>query len=123
MVSKYSDDLLNEQTDRLKRGWEAANRALAADQKRRKEYYDKTAKPCSFSVGDFVLWRDKSRAQSKLGKLAKKFAGPFEIINIREPNAIFHSKSGEEFVVHVNKLSAITNELKESGQIVESTRK
>ncbi len=34
-----------------------------------------------------------------------------------------HTKSGEEFVVHVNKLSAIRKELKESGQTVESTRK
>ncbi len=55
--------------------------------------------------------------------MAKKFTGPFEIINIREPNAILCTKSGEEFVVHINKLSAITKELKESGQVVESTRK
>ncbi len=61
--------------------------------------------------------------KSKLGKLANKFAGPFEIVNIREPNAVLHTKQGEEFVVHLNVLLAITKELKESKQTVESTRK
>ncbi len=123
MVSLYSDDLTNDQTDRLKKGWEAINKTLVQDQKKRKEYYDKTAKPCEFTVGDFVLWRDKGSAHSKLGKLAKKFAGPFEIINMREPNAVLLTRTGEEFVVHVNMLSPVTKELKESGQVIESTRK
>ncbi len=70
-----------------------------------------------------MLWRDKSSAHSKLGKLAKKFLGPFEIINMREPNAVLLTRTGEKFVVHVNMLSPVTKELKESGQLIESTCK
>ncbi len=58
-----------------------------------------------------------------MGKLASKFAGPFEIVKIREPNAVLQTKQGEEFVVHLNMLSAMTKELKESKETVESTRK
>ncbi len=122
MVSPYTDDKINEQTMTLKEGWKAANEALKRGQVKQKEYYDRMAKDHSFVVGDFALWRDKSRARTKLGKLASKFASPFEIVKIREPNAVLHTKSGEEFVVHLNMLSAVTKELKESGQTVESTR-
>ncbi len=123
MVSPYTDDKINEQTMTLKEGWKAANEALKRGQVKQKEYYDRTAKDHSFVIGDFALWRDKSRARTKLGKLTSKFAGPFEIVKIREPNAMLHTKTREEFVMHLNMLSAVTKELKESGQTVESTRK
>ncbi len=36
MVSLYADDLTNDQTDRVKRGWEAIHKTLVQDQKKRK---------------------------------------------------------------------------------------
>nr|GEX49191.1 retrotransposon protein, putative, Ty3-gypsy subclass [Tanacetum cinerariifolium] len=51
---------------------------------RQKSYADKMRKPLEFSVGDYVLlkvspWKGVVRFRNK-GKLAPRFAGPFEII-------------------------------------------
>ncbi len=42
---------------------------------------------------------------------------------MRVPNAVLRTKSGEEFVVHLNMLSAVTKELKESEHSVQDKRK
>ncbi len=40
MVSLYADDLTIDQTDRVKRGWEAIHKTLVQDQKKIKEQQD-----------------------------------------------------------------------------------
>ncbi len=54
-----------------------------------KEIYDRTAKPHKYKAGDLVLLKDKSRYQSKCGKLATPFEGPFAIVQLDLPNVIF----------------------------------
>ncbi|GJX31943.1 putative reverse transcriptase domain-containing protein [Tanacetum coccineum] len=57
---------------------------LKAARDRQKSYADKRRKPLEFSVGDYVLlkvspWKGVVRF-GKIGKLAPRFVGPFEII-------------------------------------------
>src|SRR5436190_1916805 len=56
---------------------------LLAAQNRQKRYADKRMKPLTFAVGDRVFIKVSSRkglqSARKLGKLAPRFVGPFEI--------------------------------------------
>ncbi len=118
LVSVYADDEVNDQTDRLKKSWQIAQELIRAVQQKRKIQYDKTAKQHKSSVGDFVIWKDKCRVQTKLGKLALQFDGPHKIIQVNEPNAVLLKHDGEEFIVHMQTLSAARPEFVQGGKYI-----
>ncbi|GKC76383.1 putative reverse transcriptase domain-containing protein, partial [Tanacetum coccineum] len=64
--------------------WDEIKNRLKAARDRQKSYADKRMKPLEFNVGDYVLlkvspWKGVVRF-GKIGKLAPRFVGPFEII-------------------------------------------
>jgi hypothetical protein len=64
---------------------------LKAAQSRQKSYADKRRKPIQFEVGDFVYLRvSPTRGVQRFdiqGKLAPRYVGPFEILEICGPIA------------------------------------
>ncbi len=82
VCSPYAIDDLAEQKRHMVQGWVLAQKIIEEMQLKYKAAYDKRSKEFKSKVGDFVLYRD----QSKVGKLAPQWAGPFEIVEILEPN-------------------------------------
>ncbi len=81
------------------------------------------AKPHKYKIGDLVLLKDKSRYQSKCGKLAAPCEGPFTIVKLDPPNVYLCSHSQQEFQVHIDALSGLTKDFLEAGHTITSTRK
>ncbi len=124
VATMATDDAVADQHLRMKAGWEAAAKLIEKGQVAQKTYYDRWfAKDHKFKQGERVFLFDPSCKQSKPGKLAVPFEGPFEILSINEPNVRLKSHQGQEFMAHISNLSKPTKEYLESGQIVHSTRR
>jgi hypothetical protein len=78
-------DLVNEGEEKVK----IIRNNLKAAQSRQKSYADKRRKPIQFEVGDFVYLRvSPTRGVQRFGikgKLAPRYVGPFEILEICGP--------------------------------------
>jgi hypothetical protein len=81
----FGPDLVTEAEEKVKIIWNN----LKAAQSRQKSYADKRRKPIQFEVGDFVYLRvSPTRGVQRFGikgKLAPRYVGPFEILEICEP--------------------------------------
>ncbi len=51
------------------------------------------------------------------------FEGPFAIVKLDLPNVYLHSRSQQEFQVHIDALSGLTKDFLEAGHTITSTRK
>jgi hypothetical protein len=83
----FGPDLVNEAEEKVK----IIRNNLKAAQSRQKSYADKRRKPIQFEVGDFVYLRvSPTRGVQRFGikgKLAPRYVGPFEILEICGPIA------------------------------------
>jgi hypothetical protein len=83
----FGPDLVNEAEEKVK----IIRNNLKAAQSRQKSYADKRRKPIQFEVGNFVYLRvSPTRGVQRFGikgKLAPRYIGPFEILEICGPVA------------------------------------
>jgi hypothetical protein len=83
----FGPDLVIEAKDKIK----VIQANLKTAQSRQKSYVDKRRKPLQFQVGDFVYLRvSPTKGVQRFGikgKLAPRYVGPFEILNVCGPVA------------------------------------
>ncbi len=104
-VPNVTDDLA-EQKKQMALGWTIAKEMVMDNQDWYKIAYDRDSAEFKPRVGDWVLYRDKS----KTGTLAPQWSGPYEIVDIFSPNVRLLVEKGQPFVVHMETLSIPTLE-------------
>ena len=118
---RLGDDELEDFTWNWHRTVELCREHLAKAQKYQKDYYDKSAKPIEFEIGDSVLLKEN---RTQTGKLYFRYSGPFAIIKKISPKNYVIREQGatHEFVVRTDRLKKFLPRISESVKSSESTR-
>jgi hypothetical protein len=93
------DDYRLELIYQLNKAWEEAHENLIRSKIKRIANYDISSKPKEFLVGDKVLLKKENRK----GKLDEIYIGPFEILEVENPNVKIKIKNRRQ-LVHKNRL-------------------
>jgi hypothetical protein len=117
----FVPDLVTEAEDKVK----LIQAKLKAAQSRQKSYADQRRNPLQFQVGDFVyLWVSPTKGVQRFGikgKLAPRYVGPFEILEVYGPVAYRIRLPSQLAAVHdVFHISQLKKCIKVPTEIVES---
>jgi hypothetical protein len=117
----FGPDLVTEAEEKVK----IIQSNLKAAQSRQKSYTDKRRKPLQFKVGDFVYLRvSPTRGIQRFGiegKLAPRYVGPFEILEVCRLVAYRLQLSPQLAAVHnVSHVSQLRNCMKTPTEIIDS---
>jgi hypothetical protein len=117
----FGPDLVTKAEDKVK----LIQASLKATQSRQKSYADQRRKPLQFQVGDFIYLRvSPTKGVQRFGikgKLAPRYVGPFEILEVYGPVAYRICLPSQLAAIHdVFHISQLKKCIKVSTQIVES---
>ena len=99
----YGESFASERLQILQKAREIAKQNIEEKQKQYKFQHDKNAKPHDFSIGQQV-WYAQTEFVGKNKKLAPKFIGPAQIIDINDAVAKLKLQNGKIKKLNVNKL-------------------
>jgi transposase InsO family protein len=99
----YGESFASERLQILQKAREIARQNIEDKQKEYKYQHDKNAKPHDFSIGQQVLYA-QTEFVGKNKKLAPKFIGPAQIIDINDAVAKLKLQNGKIKKLNVNKL-------------------
>ena len=99
----YGESFASERLQILQKAREIAKQHIEEKQKEYKFHHDKKAKPHDFSIGQQV-WYAQTEFVGKNKKLAPKFIGPAQIIDINDAVAKLKLQNGKIKKLNVNKL-------------------
>jgi hypothetical protein len=80
-----------------------ARKNLETSKMDNKRHYDRYGHVPQFKIGDQVLVKDESVRRGRSKKLEAPYNGPYEIIEIEEPNLIVRTKRSKELTIHANR--------------------
>ena len=97
------DDYVSELKSRLQTAHEQAHQSLIRNKEKSKEYYDRTAEPSKFKIGDKFLLFDETVRRGRSRKLGAQWIGPYTVTALDKVNATI--ARGRMLVkVHINRL-------------------
>ena len=98
------EDYLTELKLKLSHAFDTAHNHILSYKERNKNYYDKHARPETYKVGDQVLLQKETFLADKSKKLQPRYEGPYEIIEIDNPNCTLRYKRNKNLKVHFNRI-------------------
>ncbi|KAL5267498.1 hypothetical protein ACHWQZ_G004509 [Mnemiopsis leidyi] len=98
----------------IKEAWDFALKNIGNLQMQQKRYYDKTAKPCTYEVGDRVLiYLNRPMKGTELNKFKPPYTGPYKVTKVMDVNLeLADEATGKKKVVHMDKARKIPNNLR-----------
>ena len=98
------EDYVTELKLKLSHAFDRAHKHIIDYKERNKNYYDKHARSESYEIGDQVLLQKETFSEDKSKKLQPRYEGPYEILEVQNPNCTIRYKRYKKLKVHFNRI-------------------